>query len=458
MMRRVIPVLAFCCLGAVEASRPRNSPRSAPSIGTIEHGGLFRKFAGKFGLNAGAAPVAKPEEHTRPAAPAARAPKVVVAPVEAEPGNRPLHRCNSSTSKIGGVRGLMLPEAQQNLNSALAKLCQSEFANLADIWLAPGYESNYKQFYGADGWTDEAFVNYFADNGGERGAKFLKETELLIESVHRFSTRPIVAVNFGTHSAPDDWAHFPRLVVFNARPLPAGKSFNYNKFRAMLLVQVRTAIQLDSDQFVARAADRIFTRTAEEVTRDYPYPILPVHWLSKDDDARFPNHAYKDYDYHCAGCANRTMRWGHAHPTWTHWALPFIGNLLESYLDHGKLGEVPADRIAEDEDALNVGLWAVGATKQWCKFDIPSPALFEPFLKQQVSELKGNDYSDPKWFPKGIPLLFYTAHDCKDPAKTTQFINELAAGEPPGDIYYNGHFYSSPAELKAADPGLRCIA
>jgi len=351
-------------------------------------------------------------------------------------------------------------DAQLNLERAMSEICKSKkLAGLLEAFLVPGYESQYQQWYRTDGWVDEAFVNYFA-NKGAGGEKYLKQTELLIESVHRFSSRPIVAVNFGTSPAPAHWKNHERLILLEAKPMPEGESFNYNKFRAMLFAQVRTGIELDSDQLVVRGVDHMFLRTSQEVTRDYPYPILPVHWMSKDDDPAFqhvPN-PYKDYDYKCANCPNRTMRWGHAHPTWTHWALPFIGNLLDKYLEKKMLGKIPGGTIAEDEDALNIGSWQVQATKQWCKFDIPSMDLFAHFLSQDPVPLhKAATFADPKWYPKGIPLVFYTAHDAKDPVKTKELLEQLTKSWPADSIYYNGKFYPDALALKVDDPDLRCL-
>jgi len=189
--------------------------------------------------------------------------------------------CNFTDQK--GWKRMQDLDAINNLNGAVATFCNSQYADLMDAYLAEGYDSQYSEFFRSDGWADEAFVNYFADKGDAKGQKFMKETELLIESVHRFSTRPIIAVNFGTVPAPASWSQYRRLIVLQAKPMPPGKCFNYNKFRAMLVSKVRTGIQQDSDQFVARGIDRMFTRTEQEVTEEYPYPILPVHWLSKDD-------------------------------------------------------------------------------------------------------------------------------------------------------------------------------
>merc|ERR1719160_521311 len=107
------------------------------------------------------------------------------------------------------------------------------------------------------------------------------------------------------------------------------------------------------------------------------------------------------------------------------------------------LGRIPAGTISEDEDALNVGLWTVKAKKQWCKFDIPFPGLFEHFLSQNAAPLKaGAGFADPKWFPQGIPLVFYTAHDTKDPEKTSELLEQLTKATQKDEIYYDGKFYA----------------
>lgn len=354
-------------------------------------------------------------------------------------------------------------DAQINFQASIRDICKNpKIRGLLEVELVPGYESQYEHWYDADGWVDEAFINYFA-NKGKGGEKYIKQTELLIESVHRFSKRPIVSINFGL-PAPDHWKKKEHLILLQAQPLPEGESFNYNKFRAMILARVRTGIELDSDQLVATGIDRMFTRTAEEVTKAYPYPILPVHWMSKDDDPAYPNRPYKDYDYRCPNCPTRTMRWGHAHPTWTHEALPFIGNLLDKYLEKKMLGRIQAGTISEDEDALNVGLWTVQATKEWCKFDIPSPDLFANFISQDADGLRkgavnGALYADPKWYPQGIPLVFYTAHDTKDPVKTFKLLEQLTQPDArmENPIYYNGTFYADQPAFKAAHPEVRCL-
>merc|ERR1719506_342301 len=141
--------------------------------------------------------------------------------------------------------------------------------------LAPGFEANYDRFFDSSGWADEAFVNYFGYNGGH-GETFINTTEVLIESVHNSSSKPIIVVNFGDLPVPARWTaeRFPQLVAFQARG-NADFGFNFNKLRAMILAQVRTGIQVDSDTALIRDCEHFFRRTREEVTEAYPYPILP---------------------------------------------------------------------------------------------------------------------------------------------------------------------------------------
>ena len=185
----------------------------------------------------------------------------------------------------------------------------------------------------------------------------------------------IIAVNFGLTTSPKlTPERFPRLVLLHARPMSGelSRSFNFNKLRAFLFARVMTGVGLDSDQFVAPQVDRLFELTEREVTEAYAFPILPVHFLD-----RGPKDLGVWWSRYCPNdrCSLQTMRWGHAHPTWTYWALPFVGRWLRAnFRDETlpKLAKAPALRvleIPEDEDLLNVGLWEDKAHKQ--PLDLP---------------------------------------------------------------------------------------
>jgi len=264
---------------------------------------------------------------------------------------------------------------------------------LMRAWVDVRFIGNHARFFDKSGWAKCGFVNYYA---GAPGGKHTRMTEELIKSVHAFSSKPIVVVHFG-FSTPTDWTaeKFPQLVLLHAAPIPAnaGRSFNFNKFRAMMLSRVRVGVQLDSDQFVAPGVDAIFQRTEQEITKDYPFPILPVHFLDrgpKDQGAYWERFCPK------GKCQWQTARWGHAHPTWTFWALPFLGRWLRrNFRDEvlpvragGAMRALRVVNVPEDEDLLNVGTWEEGGTKQWCKLDLPGPGDFEALTARRVRSSK----------------------------------------------------------------------
>lgn len=372
----------------------------------------------------------------------------------------PVMSCNHFGSNSG-------THEYESLKKALGSICnRPDYAPLMKVWLEPGFENNYLNWYGSDGWVDDAFVTYFALHSGPTKGSFLQEMDVLFQSVQNFSSKPIIAVNFGLHPAPSEWsaARLPHVVVLRAVPLKNVSSytrFNFNKFRAMTFARVRTGMVLDADQFVVRGVDNLFDRTKEEVTEKYPYPILPVHWMSRDNDPKFP-HPYSAYDFECKSCTKmprRTMRWGHAHPTWTYWALPFVTTWLRKVLDREPLGGDMDMGKLEDEDVLNLGLWSANATKQWCKFDVPGPSVYAPYMTKNAEALLACcRYEDPKWYPAGIPIVFYTDHGAKVPTETLNILRAYDSSNVlPPPIFYNGSFFASGLQLRKAHPELRCI-
>merc|ERR1719253_982963 len=75
--------------------------------------------------------------------------------------------------------------------------------------------------------------------------------------------------------------------------------------------------------------------------------------------------------------------------------------------------------MIEDEDMLNVNLWRDGVDKAWCKFDI------EPGLFIERARLDKNMYSDPIWYPDGMPILFISSHNTKGFEATDWLLNLL---------------------------------
>jgi hypothetical protein len=131
-------------------------------------------------------------------------------------------------------------------------------------------------------WLDSAFVTYVS---GEKDSNYEWQATNLVRSVDIFSERPIVVVAFGdSFVPPQDWHDLPNLIVYRMKSGPNGVSFNFNKFRAMISARIAVGVQLDTDQIVFNGIDQMFASTEREVTEYHPWPILPVHWMSRDPD------------------------------------------------------------------------------------------------------------------------------------------------------------------------------
>jgi len=293
----------------------------------------------------------------------------------------------------------------------------------------------------------------------------LAQTEELIKSVHMFSKKPVLVYVFGENPIPASWTaeKYPQLVVFTSgnivqHPKIFRWNFNYNKMRAMLMAKVRTGIQLDSDQFIVAHTDYLFQRTKEEVTDAYPYPIMPVHWMTKDDTMG-QKHAYEVYDFHCPDCPTRTMRWGQAHPTWSSAALPFLGKWLEKAFSQQ---DIFGQRFLEDEDLFNIALWDAGVKKQWCKFDL-APGDVEHMYPSDLSAprpMMVPQFEDPKWYPEGVTQVFFTCHGAKDVAKTKRQLEGFSKMEDRESRPWVAHkrkSFSSVADFHKAHSEVSCL-
>jgi len=246
--------------------------------------------------------------------------------------------------------------------------------------------------------------------------------------------------------------------------------------RAFLLARVVTGVELDSDQFVAPGVDTMFSLTEKEITKDYPLPILPAHFFpfSHQDTNLGGPALWKRY---CpkGSCKWQTARWGHAHPTWTFWALPFWGRWLRRQLRDETLparnsGKMPALRIVdvkEDEDLMNVGTWEEGGSKQWCKFDLPDPVEFGTLLAARAGQeecktgMCGNVVSDNTWNRIGVAKVFFTGHHAVDPPATRRYVEALARKRNDQDlappVLFGGKFYRDGEALRKAHPQINCI-
>eukprot|EP00440_Ansanella_granifera_P011431 gb/GFBE01012401.1/.p1 GENE.gb/GFBE01012401.1/~~gb/GFBE01012401.1/.p1 ORF type:complete len:484 (+),score=100.67 gb/GFBE01012401.1/:1-1452(+) len=360
------------------------------------------------------------------------------------------------------------------LRAGSRRMSLSSMRKLMRARIDARFVQSYEGLVNEDGWLPKAFVNYYA---GAPGSKHANMTEQLIRSVHMFSSAPIVVLHLGSRT-PDYWTseRFPRLILMHAAPMEpdAHRSFNFNKIRSFLLSRALVGIELDSDQFVAPGVDYMFQMSEQEITKDTPLPVSPVHFWSFTQ-ADTPNNVWwRRFCPDPPACTPHTMRWSHAHPTWTFWSLPFLGRWMRRHFRDEQLPAIPgpvamaalsvAD-IPEDEDMLNVGTWEEKGKKQWCKYDNDYHE-FEDMIRwnpeQGSKTLTGDIARDPKFYPHGAAKAFFTAHNCKDPVATAKMLDEIDSRwkkglYPPSAITYKGQFWASGQELRKAHPELPCI-
>eukprot|EP00927_Polykrikos_kofoidii_P043994 TRINITY_DN3809_c0_g2_i1.p1 TRINITY_DN3809_c0_g2~~TRINITY_DN3809_c0_g2_i1.p1 ORF type:complete len:499 (-),score=65.08 TRINITY_DN3809_c0_g2_i1:33-1493(-) len=412
-------------------------------------------------------------------------PKLEILPMEMpwDVGSKPLSSCQSDASGRASKN-----QATSNLRKAVDRFCAADLRDQVEFFVDPRFQRTHDDSTDANGWVPQAFVTLIGTDGlqGEYRTRLSAQVDLLVQSVHRFSKRPIIVANFGKE-LPAEWTpeRFPRMILMHARGIRSHSnqnSFYFNKLRAMLFTKVSVGLVLDADQWINDGADYMFRRAAEEGGSKYPYPILPVHWLSRDPEG---DDGY-DYKFKWAqrttelGAPNRTMRWGHAHPSWTHDALDFLAKWVVFALSdqsdskaHGGTANCsgvcdPRARAPDwlryhmssgplmDEDLLNVALWAENRTKMWCKFDIAGTQDFDKYWSQQKNDKL---FADSKWFPKGIALMFFTAHDAKDPNTSFGWLKKLWSGtDNRPAILFDGHWFRTGGDLQAYDPKLKCIA
>ena len=231
-------------------------------------------------------------------------------------------------------------------------------------YIAGGFSSNYFRLF-QDGWLKRAFVSYF---GGPLEGKEAQLTELLIESVHRFSVYPIIVFHVGM-ATPLHWSPriFPRLVLLSITELPLTTGYSSTLLLAAVISHVETGIFLNYNALVFPGIDELFKAAEREITREYPYPIMPAHFLNKgrDDGGAFWTHVCTP-----GACARQSMRWSQFGLVWSLHALPFLASTLRGLLrDETYQAKAPYEplrvrKLHDIESVMNVALWRVKARKQ----------------------------------------------------------------------------------------------
>eukprot|EP00047_Mylnosiga_fluctuans_P013259 m.30467 g.30467 ORF g.30467 m.30467 type:complete len:465 (-) comp4782_c0_seq1:401-1795(-) len=322
---------------------------------------------------------------------------------------------------------------------AMRLLCSARYRALFNVQVPCEFAPAYYSLYNSTGWGNEAYVTFVSSS---QQSLNLDLADGLIQTVHEFSKRHILVLCVDTRC---EWNPrlYPRLIVMHAQSTAAAQPLPPESWRwlAMITARIRTGVQLDTSMMLLPGADVLFERTRVHITARYPFFVLPMHWMSRDPRAG----DYPMYAFIPPAPINRTMRWGHAHPTWTYHALGMITELYYRVLS----GEFSG---YQDEDVANMISWEKGLTKQWCPWET-SHALLGEYLQQGASTaLKGPLFQDPLYHPHGVPLLFAALHDCKERRKTVSDMNRIlstARAQLLQPIVYQGAWYDTPSQLSS---------
>jgi len=364
----------------------------------------------------------------------------------------PLWSCDRATARVPS-QDHAHAQPQHVLDKSVEMMCENEqMRDQMAVYLDCEFLQPYLKWTTDESeWLEEAYVTYV---GGQKDSTYEWQAMNLVRSIDIFSNRPVVVTVFGNDFVPpDSWRDLPNVIVYRMKPVVRGVSFNFNKMRSMICSRVVVGIQLDTDQIIAPAFDKMFAGTRREINANYPWIMMPVHWMSRESKKPEPywEYAFRDWS------GKRTMRWGHAHPTWSYWALPFLcdmtferfsatmrpGSIIDVWnlpeaqskgllqvLEAGRTANRKAKQEAfmnEDEDMMNVALWRDGVTKDWCKYDL------EWGLYKDRMKLDKRMYWDTKWYPDGLPVIFISMHNTK-PFEITDWLLSLYARcdiEPP---------------------------
>eukprot|EP00041_Stephanoeca_diplocostata_P031718 m.994419 g.994419 ORF g.994419 m.994419 type:complete len:643 (-) comp24012_c1_seq56:2600-4528(-) len=149
--------------------------------------------------------------------------------------------------------GVAQSAPEQKLQDSIKPFCDSKkHAPGMVLQLDCRFQDAYRKFANknfngqpsrAGDWIDRAFVTFFA---GPPGGPHAGMVTNLIRSVHMFSKYPVIVFSVNTTNLALDWEPeaFPRMLVYHTNPISflndgsGGVSFNFNKFRSML-VRVR---------------------------------------------------------------------------------------------------------------------------------------------------------------------------------------------------------------------------
>ncbi|CAF3428488.1 unnamed protein product [Rotaria socialis] len=207
----------------------------------------------------------------------------------------------------------------------------------------------------------EAFV-VFSDNR----PNYLALLGNLLDSVHYFSTRPVIAYGIDVDLALDA-TRYPRLIKRRLARKDCGYSVYFCKIYAIVHSQLDYGVQLEADSVVNWNVDILF-----DVIRRWPYslPLAPRH----PDDPMNYRYFLNRFGLRLT---DRTTPYMHAQFSWNYRAYPFLRRALALMRDNNFNG------ANLDETGMNILLWQAKANHTLCRID-PFFTYLDEYEKQST--------------------------------------------------------------------------
>ncbi len=193
----------------------------------------------------------------------------------------------------------------------------------------------------------EGFIT-FSDNN----PNYLALLTNLLDSVHYFSTRPIIAYGIDV-DLNVNVSQYPRLIKRRLNRKDCGPSIYFCKIHAIIESKLEYGVHLEADSVVNWNVDILF-----DVVHQWPYslPLAPRHPGDPHNYAKFLRTFRLDLK-------SRTTPYIHAQFSWNYRAYPFF----QQALDLMRQGHFMGANF--DETGINILLWQAKANHTLCKID-----------------------------------------------------------------------------------------
>lgn len=219
--------------------------------------------------------------------------------------------------------------------------------------------------------------------------------EILVKSVHKFSTRHILAygVDYEITLKKDK---YPRLLKKTIKQSDCGVNIFTCKPYSIMITNTSYGVYFDVDNVAGHYIDKLF-----EVLKawDGPHPLSPVH----EKDPR-----NQDYFMERFKIRAKSQPYVHGHVLWKSNHKKFVKEWWELAQQ--------VDGSNFDETALNLVLWKHNYKHTACKYD--------PYISFSEYYLKDQDHND------GVPIINIHFHGGKWNVGSGSVYDQLIASKP----------------------------